>query len=138
MNQKHFFKYFLTIILFSIHLNVWAQITTEEKLLGCWKVSKFEFIKPVEDSANLITGMKNFISCFEKDGKFVTKINANNDKKIIGTGTFNIGSDGKTIYQKRNTEENGVDSAGEIVILNDKELAIKVDNVVIHLVKIIK
>lgn len=138
MNQKYFIKYFFTIILFSTRLNSEAQIANEEKLLGCWKVSKSEFLKPAEDSADLTTSMKNYISCFEKEGKFITKIKTKNGEKIIGTGTYHIGSDGKTIYQKRNSEDNGIDSPGEVVILNDQELAIKADNVILHFMKLSK
>lgn len=138
MKQKYFIEYFLTVILFYMHFTSQAQIATEEKLLGCWKVKKIEFLKPIEDSADFITGMKNYISCFEKDGKYVSKINSKNGEKVIGTGTYNVGSDGKTIYQKRNTKDNGDDSPGEVLILNDRELALKVDNIILHLQKIIK
>lgn len=138
MKKKHFIKYLFTIILFLISFNLLAQITSKEKLSGCWKVNKFEFLSPVEDSAELVTGMKNYIICFEMGGKYITKINIKNIEEIIGTGTYHISSDGKTIYQKRNSDDNGIDSPGDVVILNDRELAIKADKVILHFVKLSK
>ncbi|MEO8771826.1 MAG: hypothetical protein ABI402_17145 [Ferruginibacter sp.] len=138
MNRTYFIKYFLIVISFSTQLSSHAQIATEEKLLGCWKMSKFEFLKPVKDSADLISSMKNYISCFEKNGKFTTKIKTKNGEKPVGTGIYSIGADGKTIYQKRNAEDDGVNSPGEVVFLTERELAIKIDNVILHLVKITK
>lgn len=136
MKHINIIKFYLSIILFSIDFSSKGQIITIEKLLGCWKTNKLEFLKSAEDSTQLITSVHNYISCFDQKGKFNTRLLTKNGENFLGSGTYTIDQDGKTIYQKRDIKDNGVDSVGEVTILNDRELVIKVEDVIIHLTKI--
>ena len=53
----------------------------------------------------------------------------------MGTGTYKISLNGKTITQKRDADDGGVDAPGEIVKMNSKEFSIKVENVILHFEK---
>jgi hypothetical protein len=119
------------------HSTVKAQKLTEEKLLGCWKLTSIEFLKPTKDSQELINSAKNIVTCFEKNGKFTTKFKTGNSEEIVGTGSFSIAADGKTINQKRDADDGGIDDPAEVTIINDRELSFKVEGeVILHYVRL--
>ena len=102
---------------------------------GCWKVKFVEFLEPSEDSALTVDMATKMVTCFDKNGKFITKMVEGKDQIIVGTGTYKISLNGKTITQKRDADDGGVDAPGEIVKMNSKEFSIKVENVILHFEK---
>ncbi len=136
MKSPYTIKFFIIFILIvSSYLNVKAQIVTEEELLGCWTVSRLEFEQSIEDSIELINQTKSYITCFQTNGIFIGKQKVDKGEKIIGTGTYKI-VDGKTIYQKRDTQEDIINELGEVLLINDQELVIKADIIIFHFVRI--
>ena len=122
----------MLVIAILFHFNLLAQKATEDNILGCWKVKSVEFTKSSPESDEMANGAKGMITCFEKKGKFTTKLRENNKDIIIGTGTFKIDSDGKTIHQKRDVDDGDIDALGEIIKFNDREFSIKVEDVILH------
>ena len=129
-NYLHFFV-IISLVLFS-HAVLIAQKGPEAKLIGCWEVNKFEFLQPVDDSLDLIKASKGYITCFESNGKFITKQKKGNVERVIGTGTYQLDADGKTIHQKRDIEDSTGDDDAEIMILDHEAFVIKVGNVIMH------
>lgn len=115
-----------------------AQVATEAKLLGCWELSRFEFLEPMEDSLDLVNGSRGHTICFEKNGKFSAKQVTGKTETPIGTGTFSIDADGKTLHQKRDVDDGGVDEPGEILLLTDDELKMKAEKIIVHLRRVSK
>ena len=114
-----------------------AQKVTETKLLGCWKLNRFEFLTPVNDSAAVVNASKNYISCFETNGRFVTKQKTKTGEKLIGTGTYKIDADGRTIHQQRDLQdEEDTDEPAEVVLITDQKLDIKTGDVIMHLERV--
>ena len=129
---------FATVLFFAsiFHFPLMAQKVTEEKLLGCWKIKSVEFLQTNKDSLALINNIKGIITCFENNGKFTIKMKTGEKVEIVGTGTFNIDADGKTINQKRDADDNGVDEPAEIVKVSDQELSFKVSEMIFHFERI--
>jgi hypothetical protein len=130
--MKDFKVAIMLVLAILFHSKLIAQNATEDKLLGCWKVKSVEFPKTSPESDEMANSAKGMITCFEKKGKFTTKFRENNKEIIIGTGTFKIDTDGKTIIQKRDAEDGDVDAPGEIIKINEKEFSIKVEDVILH------
>jgi hypothetical protein len=118
------FKTIITFLLFFVCTNSIAQNTNSQKIIGCWKVTKFELKTEIENSSEIINGAINNEVCFDAKGNFVT---TNAEDKTITNGTFNLSEDGKTIFQKSNNEINDVGENAEIELLNEKKLIIKSD-----------
>ena len=125
------------LVLFTTQ-NLAAQVATEAKLLGCWEISRFEFLEPMEDSLDLINGSKGHTICFEKNGKFNAKQVIGKDETPIGTGTYSIDADGKTLHQKRDADDGGIDEPGEVVSVTESQLALKAHNLIMHLRRVSK
>lgn len=133
MKQNYSAKMITVFALILIsHTNLMAQKFKAEDLNGCWKFGRIEFLEPMPDSLNFLKETKNYIVCFEGNGKFITKQKTSSGERVLGDGTFNLEADGKTITQKRNATDGEVDEPGEIVLLTNKELAIKADMMIIH------
>ncbi len=137
--MKHFpiprftFVLFFTLI---AHSTLIAQKLTEEKLLGCWKIKSIEFLQANKDSAELTKNIKSIFTCFEKNGKFTTKLKNEVDVQIIGTGTFNISADGKTLTQKRGADDGGIDESAEVVMVSNEEVSFKILQMIFHFERI--
>ena len=136
MKSFRTFKVAAILFLFILlHSDLPAQNSTEDKLPGCWKVKSVEFIKSTENADEIANEAKAMITCFEKNGKFTTKFLENDKEIIVGTGTFKIGSDGKTIQSKRDVDaadDDGTDAPGEIIKINEREFSIRVEDIILH------
>ncbi len=126
--MKHYHRHKLALA-FSMAIccsgNAKAQLVTEEKLIGCWKVTHIEFLHPMRDSTDLQKETKNYQTCFEKGMKFVTTNGASKDS-LVGSGSYHIGENGKSIY------ENG-DTRAEVTALDETHLALRVmDDLVLY------
>lgn len=135
-----FFVRTVTIVLLALVANtrLKAQIATEEKLLGCWKFSKLDNPEPEEGSKQMDDEMKGHTVCFEKNGKFSARKVIGDQVTPIGTGTFSIRADGKTIDQKRDADDGGIDESGEVVALTEDLLSIKFGSMIMHLKRVSK
>ncbi len=122
----------IVFLVLGVQFSLMAQKLTEEKLNGCWKIKSIEFLHPTEDSAEIIKSAKGIITCFDKNGKFVTKIKTDDSEQIIGTGSFSIGADGKTVSQKRDVDDGGIDEPAEANMVNDNEITFKVEQLILH------
>ncbi|WP_460577048.1 hypothetical protein [Flavobacterium koreense] len=118
------FKTIFAFLLFFVCTNSIAQSTNSQKIIGCWKVTKFELKTEIENSSEIIKDAINNEVCFDAKGNFIT---TNAEDKTIGNGTFNLSEDGKTIFQKSNDENNDIGGNAEIELLNEKTLILKSD-----------
>lgn len=134
--QNYCIKFICVMVGLFIHTALFSQKYKSGDMIGCWAVKRFEFLQSRNDSMNIINSSKGYIICFEANGKFVTKQKTGNGEKVIGDGTYNMEADGKTLNQKRNGADEGEDEPAEIVRLTDRELAMKVDGMVMHLEKV--
>lgn len=123
---------FSIIILLVFAFDAVAQKVTAEKLVGCWEIKSIEFLQPMEDSIDMINNTKGLITCFTKDGKFVTKRKEDKGFQIVGTGTFDIRPDGKTIDQKNAASNNSVDESAEVLIRTDQKISFKVKEFILN------
>jgi hypothetical protein len=122
----------LLLVLFAFGSNAVAQKVTNEKLIGCWEIKSIEFLQPMDDSVNMVNGIKGMIICFDINGKFITKIKKGGNIEIIGLGSFNIRPDGKTIDQKSTKNDGVVNESAEVLIRADQKLSFKVKEFIIH------
>ncbi len=53
------------------------------------------------------------------------KRNRDKDIQIVGTSTFNIRTDGKTIDQKSDAKNNSVDESAEVMIKTNQKISIQ-------------
>jgi uncharacterized membrane protein len=118
------FNTIIAFLLFFVCTNSIAQNTNSQKIIGCWKVTKFELKTEIENSSEIINEAINNEVCFDAKGNFIT---TNTEDRTITNGTFNLSEDGKTIFQKSNNEINDVGENAEIELLNEKNLIIKSD-----------
>lgn len=121
------FKTIIAFLLFFVCTNSIAQNTNSQKIIGCWKVTKFELKTEIENSSEIIKDAINNEVCFDAKGNFIT---TNAEDKTITNGTFNLSEDGKTIFQRSNNEINDIDiidENAEIEVLNEKTLILKSD-----------
>lgn len=103
-----------------------AQTNSETKLLGKWAFDRYEFLHTGADTSAMKKESRGLILSFERGEKFTTKKKLSAIETIVGTGTYTLSANGKYLYQ--NGEEL------EIILLDEKELVIKVpDAVIMHL-----
>ncbi len=88
-------------LLFCFSGGVSGQTVTEKDLLGCWEISEMRTEDGKTLSINDLNGPGTFIACFLENGKTVSKVIDGGKTSELGTGTFSILEDGKTIRQKR-------------------------------------
>jgi hypothetical protein len=106
-------------------LNSVAQKSNSDKILGCWEFKEIKFSEEVSFAEELIENARNTFVCFSSDGKF-TSTKDKTTSKII-SGSYQISEDGKTLIQKRDLPNDGVDENAEIDFLDDKLLIFKLE-----------
>jgi hypothetical protein len=115
-------KTIVAFLLLFVCTNSIAQSTNTQKIIGCWKITKFEFKTKTENSSELIKDVINTEICFDSKGNFTTK---KVKEKSIVYGKFNLSEDGKTLFQSSHIENNDLEEIAEIEVLNEKTLIIK-------------
>jgi len=121
----------LAVFATMISLTAYSQQSNQTKIIGTWTFDMFDFLKPDNDSLNLIKDATGITITFENGDQYSTKKTIGNNITDIETGTYSISADGKTITQQG--------EQGEIVTLTDLELVMKVDDqIVIHLKRVAK
>lgn len=119
----------LAVFATMISLTAYSQQSNQTKIIGTWTFDMFDFLKPDSDSLNLIKDATGITITFEKEGKYFTTQVVGDNVKNIESGIYSISADGKTITQQGET--------AEIMVLTDRELAMKVDDeIVIHLKRV--
>jgi hypothetical protein len=63
--------------------------------------------------------------CFTADGKYNTVKRGNEQTQI--TGTYKFEDDGKTLTQKSNRDNGGMDEDATIALLNEQELVFEIE-----------
>jgi hypothetical protein len=122
-------KLFLFVIVFMKLDDPKAQSIDTSKILGCWEIEKMEFLEKAENQTEIEGSSKGFVTCFEKEGNFTTKIKTAGP--IIGSGTYHFVEGGKFIVQESgNTGE----SKGEIIRLDKEQFILKTPagNILLH------
>ena len=82
-----------------------------------------EFAEAKPDDANLSAEAMNSYVCFEKDGTFITRLGGQETNVV--KGNYQLSADGKNLSQSRDVDDAGNDEEAEIMVLNDKKLALK-------------
>lgn len=111
-------------LLLFVSSNAIAQTTNTKKIIGCWKVTKFELKTEIENSLEIIKEAINTEVCFDNKGNFTT---TKAKDKTTAHGTFKLSEDGKTLFQSANNDSNDIDENAEIEVLNEKTLILKSD-----------
>jgi len=87
----------------------------QEKILGNWKLEKFEFEKPSRDSQRIEKELENVTIRFDRDCVIISKMK-NGVEQFIKSGSYSIDGDKLTL---------GKDQA-PVLLLNSEQLKIKV------------
>lgn len=117
-------KTIVAFLLLFVCTNSIAQSNNTQKIIGCWKITKFELKTKTENSSELIKDVINTEICFDSKGNFTTK---KVKEKSIVYGKFNLSEDGKTLFQSSHIENNDLEENAEIEVLNEKTLTLKGD-----------
>lgn len=92
----------LAAALFGLALAANAQSINKpnpDDLLGSWGLSKQVFLIPSDDSTEIRKGNEGIILSFTQKGTFTTKQRAGNTILTLGTGSYSVSEDGKSLIQ---------------------------------------
>ncbi len=121
----HYLKVFIFFLFILSTSSSLAQKNNTEKILGCWIFKEIEFSEQVDFAEELIKNAKKTVVCFNSNGKYTSAKDETGSKTI--TGSYKISEDGKTLIQKRDISNDGVDENAEIEFLDDKLLVFKLE-----------
>ena len=132
-------KITLTAFILSFLFGAKAQPFTEKDLAGCWEIKEVR-IEDKEQVLNVndLNGPGIFITCFMPGGKFVSKVEDDGKTRELGTGSYSILKDGKTLQQSRDLtddSEYGEDVDGEIVSIESGIMLLKSGNTTMKMQK---
>lgn len=119
------YRFILLCLISSLTSNTsWSQ-KKDSKLIGDWIFTKIDILHSYKDSMESSKEWEGVIISLGQGGKFVTKKKKGYKNIIVATGKYNISNDNKYLYQD--------DTQSEIILLNDKELVLKMEmNVILH------
>jgi hypothetical protein len=118
------FKILFLMVVFST-MNVVAQKDNATKIVGCWILKKMELTDPKFMSAKMQEEALNSEVCFTADGKYSTAKRGKEQTQI--TGTYQFEDDGKTLTQKSDRNNGGMDEDATIALLNEQELVFEIE-----------
>ena len=118
------FKIVFSVVVFST-MKVVAQQDNATKIVGCWILKKMELVDPKFMTAKMHEEALNSEVCFSADGKYNT-VKRGNEKTAI-TGTYQFENDGKTLTQKSDRNNGGMDEDAIIALLNEQELVFEIE-----------
>jgi len=121
--MKCFKIVFLVVVFFT--MKVVAQQDNATKIVGCWILKKMELVDPKFMTAKMQEEALNSEVCFSADGKYNT-VKRGNEKTAI-TGTYQFENDGKTLAQKSDRNNGGMDEDATIALLNEQELVFEIE-----------
>ena len=103
----------------------YSQETNKAKLVGTWEFEKIEFIIPntITDTAELKNRLNGAMVTFKEGNTFISEKKTKDSIIRVESGDYSITSDGKKIIQNN--------EAAEILILTDKLLSLKVEDMFI-------
>ena len=93
-----------------------GQQTNQEKIYGKWKLEEFEIEKHFSNSDKIQNELKDIILSFEKGVIVISKRNECVDQ-FIKSGPYSLSGDNLIIGEDK----------GEILLLNDQQLKIRVE-----------
>jgi len=114
----------LMLVLFKITTVSFAQKSNAETILGCWKFKRIEFFEQNDFNQGLLLEAKNTLVCFDEKGKFINR-KSGMDGEI--PGTYSLSSDGKTLFQKGDFEENDTNISAVIKKLDANYLVLEIE-----------
>ncbi|WP_395066276.1 hypothetical protein [Flavobacterium sp.] len=129
----NFIKIILSLILILTVSNSIAQKTNSDKIIGCWEITKFEFTPANNNSAALIKDALHAVVCFNSKGTFTSQ--KANDKTIIN-GKFNLSTDGTTLFQSSEAQNEATEEDAKIELLDDRHLILKTEYFIMSFDKI--
>jgi hypothetical protein len=99
----------------------YSQENAKTKILGTWLFSKVEMLRSFEDSTSIKEKSKGMMVVFVDSTRYTAQQKTDTGVKELESGEYSISPDGKLLKQG--------DTEAQIILLNEKELVLRVDRV---------